>query len=213
MKSLLIALSLTLFAGIAGAEMVSVEIVCTVDYNQARNGILVDVQSGDVATATFMVDSENYIDSTSYGVRSYIVDPATFSLTVGSVGPIPMVVPQPDNATVYFVVRESDPAVDGFFLSVIQEWPWVFPSLDIAGTIAPFMGYHYEVDYANHVLPTKDITQLAGTYQRTDMERYYCSVNDDWADVLGLIYQMTVITTQTVPVEETSWGDLKALYR
>lgn len=217
MKSLLITLSfslaLALLVGPAAAEIMNVEIVCTVDYTQASDGILAGVQPGDMVVATFEVDSDNYIDSTSYGVRSYIVDPSTFEMTAGSVGPIPLVIPQPDNATVYFVVRESDPVVDGFFLSVIQEWPWVFPSLDIPGRIAPYMGYHYEVDYQGNVLSTKDITQLAGTYGRTDMDRYYCAVNDDWADVLGLIYQMTTITSQTVPVENATWGDLKALYR
>jgi len=213
MRHIVLALALSVLAVPAAAEIVQVQIVCNVEYNQVRNGDLADVVPGDAAVATFTVDSDNYIDSTSYGVRSYPIDMGSFAFTVGSVGPVGLVIPQPENATIYFSLRESDPVSDGFFLSAIPEWPWVNPFLDIPGQLDPYFGYKYEISYAGTTLPTRDILDAVGSYGFDGIESYYLGIQDSWADAIGFTYVQTVITAQAVPTTDTSWGNVKSLYR
>jgi hypothetical protein len=213
MRFLLITLSLLVLAAPALAEMVQVEIITEVEYNQVSFGILADVVPGDIVVATFLVDSDNFIDSTSYGVRSYPIDMASFQVTLGTVGPVGLVLPQPDNATVYFVVRESDPVSDGFFLSANPEWPWVNPYLDIPAQLDPYFGYKYEVGYSGDTLSSRDILEAAGSYGYDGIESFYVGLQDAWADAMGCILVQTVITPQGVPVEDTNWGNVKSLYR
>jgi hypothetical protein len=202
-----------LLATPALAELVQVEIICEVEYNQVRDGVFAGIAPGDLAVASFLVDSDNFIDSTSYGVRSYPIDMGSFQFTAGSVGPIGLVMPQPENAVIYFAVRESDPVSDGFFLSAIPEWPWVNPYLDVMGSIDPYFGYKYEISYSGDTLASRDILDAAGSYGFDGIESYYTGVQDAWADAVGFIYIQTVITPMSVPTEDTSWGNLKSLYR
>ena len=213
MRRFVLALSLLLLAAPAAAEIVQVEIICNVEYNQVQNGILADVVPGDVAVATFTLDSDNFIDSTSYGVRSYPIDMASFEFTIGAVGPVGLALPQPEDATVYFSLRESDPVSDGFFLSAIPEWPWVNPYLDIPGQLDLFFGYKYEVSYDGATLPSRDILDAVGSYGFDGIESFYTGLQDSWADAIGFIYVQTVITAQAVPTTDTSWGELKSLFR
>ena len=200
-------------SGAAFADIVTVECFGTVEYNQINQGIFADVNSGDVVYAGFLVDSDNYIDSPTYNVRAFPIDLASFQLDIGSVSAVPLVIPQPDGATPYFVVRNDDPAADGFFLSSDPEWPFWNPMLDVPGQIDPYFGFHWEVGYNGDVLNSLDILDAVGTYTYDGLTSFYTAIQDAWADAMGLEYVQMKITIGSVTTENSTWGNLKNLYR
>ncbi len=213
-RMLLIAVALLVAtSGSAIAEIVTVECMGTVEYNQINQGIFAEVNSGDVVYAGFLIDSDNYVDSSTYNVRGYPIDMASFELDIGPVGLVPLVIPQPGDAIPYFVVRNDDPAADGFFLSSDPEWPFVNPMLDVPGSIDPYFGFHWEVGYTGDTLDSLDILDAVGTYTYDGLTSFYTAIQDAWADPMGLEYVTITISTQTVATESSSWDNLKAIYR
>ncbi len=180
--------------------------------NQVNSGPFGDVNSGDAVMASFLIDSDDFIDSVDYGVRSFPVDLASFELTIGSVGPIGLVIPQPDGQTTYFNLRESDPVSDGFFIANQTEWPNGFPSLNVPGGIDPYFNFHWEVGYTGDTLASRDILEAQGTYDYTGLTSFYTVIGDAWADAMGLEYVQMVISTDTVATEAASWSGVKSLF-
>lgn len=100
----------------AHAVPVKVQIGGVVDYNVIKGG-LDGIPSGAPTTMSFMLDSNTFVDSGSFPTRGYTIDLASFSMTVGGVA-ISMDMPQPGGVDAYFVLRDNDPAIDGFFISL-----------------------------------------------------------------------------------------------
>lgn len=212
MRTLLtILLSLTL-ALPATAELVRIECLGTVEYSQVQTGLFADVNSGDEVRATFLVDSDDFIDSVSYGVRSYPVDLGSFELTIGTVGPVALIDPQPNDLVTYFNLRNDDPGADGFFMANNPEWPMSFPSLDVPGQIDPYFNFHWEVGYVGDLLDSRDILEAAGSYDYDGLTSFYTVIGDAWADAIGLEYVQMIITVEGVSTEQTSWSGVKALF-
>jgi len=212
-KVLLIALSLVLIAGGALAETVRVDCIGTVEYSQVNSGIFADVNPGDAVLATFTIDSDNYMDSTTYGVRSYPINLPTFEVTIGSAGPVLAVDPQPNGAIAYFNLRNDDPGADGFFLAGEPEWPFTNIMIDEEGALDPYFGFHWEVGYTGDTLDSRDVLDALGTYDYTGLTSFYTALQDSWADAMGLEYVQMDIYLEGVATEDASWGDVKALYR
>ncbi|MGH7180095.1 MAG: hypothetical protein ACREJC_22145 [Tepidisphaeraceae bacterium] len=103
-----------LIAGIARADMVHVEVKGPVDDN-VIGGAMAGTLSGMPVTMGFHVDSTIFTNSGSFPVRGDEIDLNSFSMTVGAV-PVPVVIPQ-SVPSAYFVLRDNDPAVDGFYVS------------------------------------------------------------------------------------------------
>jgi hypothetical protein len=80
MKLLLVTITaLTLLASVAVAEIVSVEMIGYVEYNQVNQGIFADVNSNDPFYASFTLDSSVWEDSPNgYGIRAYPIDVTSF---------------------------------------------------------------------------------------------------------------------------------------
>lgn len=100
------------FAGFA--KPVKVTMTGRVGYNVIK-GDLTNIKAGDPATMSFFVDSSVFDDNPFNPTRGYPVNLSSFSFNVSGVN-LPIVDPQPDS-TAYFVLRDNDPAVDGFFMS------------------------------------------------------------------------------------------------
>ena len=111
--SLLAPLALCGLTSIASAATVKVKILASVDYC-VISGALAPVPDGAPVVMEFNVDSTNFLNSASYPTRGYAVDLTSFSLSVGGVN-VPIVNPQSPQC--WFVLRDNDPAVDGFFIS------------------------------------------------------------------------------------------------
>jgi len=209
----IIFIALLIAASPALAEIVQIECFGSVEYNQINSGIFGDVNSGDVVYATMTVDSDNWIDSVDYGVRSYPVILESFELTIGSAGPVPLVIPQPEGQTTYFNLRNADPVSDGFFIANDPEFPWVFPSLDEPGNIDPYFNFHWEVGYEGTTLDSRDILDAIGSYDYTGLTSFYTVIGDSWADAMGLEYDHMVITTASVATQSSSLSEVKALFQ
>ena len=208
----IMALTLLVAALPALAETVTIECYGEVEYNQINSGAFAAVSSGDQVYAVFTVESDDYIDSTSYGVRSYPVDLASFQLTIGAAGPIGLVDPQPNGLVTYFNLRNDDPGADGFFVANNPEWPMDFPSLDEPGSIDPWFNFHWEVGYEGTVLDSRDVLDAVGTYDYTGLTSFYTVIGDAWADAMGLVYDHMVISTDSVATEQTTLTGVKALF-
>ena len=215
MKTFVLLLTaLTLLASVAMAEMVTVEFIGTVEYTQVNQGVFADVNSGDDVHAMFTVDSDNWLVSPNgYGVRGYPIDIGSFELTIGTVGPVALVNPQPNDEVSYFNIRNADPVADGLFISNQLEWDNVLPKLDVAGGIDPYFGFHWSVGYSEETFSSLDILDAVGSYDYTGLTSFYTAIADAWADAIGLEFVQTVISVSTVSTESTTFGAIKAIYR
>ncbi len=195
------------------AETVTVECIGTVEYNQVNSGVFADVSSGDAVYAGFTIDSNNYIDSPNYNVRSYIIDLESFRLDIGPVSDVQLVIPQPMDAVPYFVVRNDDPAADGFFCSTNPEWPFGNPMLDVPAQIDPYFGFHWEVGYTGDTIDSLDVLEAIGSYDYTGLTSFYTAIQDAWADAMGLEYVQMNIVMGSVATADATWSQVKALFR
>jgi len=179
----------------AQAEVVYVEVTGFVEYNQVWFGAFADVNAGDPVTLYFEVDSDNFVNSSFFPTRGYIIDTASYSLTMGSVT-VGMMDPYP--STPYFVLRDNDPAVDGFFTAENVDWPYPQVRLDEWGRLDIFRNA-YEVGYTGDTLSSLDIIDAEGFYDYTGLTNYYFTVIDGWFDAIGLWWQ--TMTISRIPVE------------
>jgi hypothetical protein len=211
-RIVIVTLTLLVAALPALAETVTVECRGTVEYNQINSGVFGGVTSGDLVFATFTVDSEDFMDSPNYNVRGYPIDLASFQLTIGSAGPVPLVDPQPNGETSYFVIRNDDPAADGFFVANEIDWDNNLPKLDEAGNIDPYFGFRWTVGYEGDVLSSLDIVQAVGVYDYTGLTSFYTVIADAWADAMGLEFGQLEISIQSVAVQNRTLSGVKALF-
>ncbi len=153
-----IAIGLSCTAGLA--ETVQIEVRGTVEFN-VIGGDMASVQAGDPVSMRFNVDATDFLDSPNFPTRGYPIDLASWSMTVGGVD-VPIRDPQPFG-TAYFVLRDNDPAVDGFLISRNLDFPQPI-TVNIPG-LAP----DHELDFLRTFndgapLPSLDILDALGTY-------------------------------------------------
>jgi hypothetical protein len=215
MKSVLLLIAvLSLLASAACADIVSVEFIGTVEYNQINQGIFADVNSGDPVYASFTLDSEVWEPSPGgYGVRGYPIDVGSFELTIGSVGPVLLVNPQPNGETTYFNIRNADPVDDGYFIANDIDWDYNLPKLDVPGGIDPYFTFIWSVGMTEETFPSLDILDCLGSYGYDGLTSFYTAIKDAWADPLFIDFQQTIISSPSVAIENESFGSVKALYR
>jgi hypothetical protein len=202
-------ITLALFGILAGlpahAGLVQIEITGTVDFNQVRPPTSFSrdvVHSGDPVTVSFQVDSTNFVNSSSYPTRGYVVIPGSYSLRFDTAtGPVvvPFPSPYPFGGTPFFVVRNNDPHVDGFFVSTDSvDYPFDYLWVDEVGRLAPYFQQTLELSYPEDRLPSLDIYDAAGTYDYDGLSTFYFSMLDGFADAMYLNY--TQMTISRVPV-------------
>jgi hypothetical protein len=206
--------ALVLMAPLTNADPVSVEFIGVVEYNQINQGIFANVNPGDAVYASFNIDSATWEPSPGgYGVRGYPIDIASFELTIGSVGPVPLVNPQPNGETSYFNLRNDDPVADGYFIANQIDWDNILPKLDVPGGIDPYFTFIWSVGMTGDTFSSFDILDAVGSYGYDGLTSYYTAIKDAWADPMFIEFQQTIISFPSVPVEQESFGSVKALYR
>lgn len=208
----LLALAL-LTATTASAAPVTVSIKGTVEFNLVRQGDWRNtiVRAGDPAEITFLLDSSSFLNSGTFPVRGYLIDQASFTVQLGT-APGGLQSPFP-GGTAYFVIRNNDPAVDGFYLSTIVDGPNGLP-LNVAANTAGtrFFESAFAVSYAGATLASLDILSALGTYDYTGIGSFYFVMLDLGQEPIGMIFE-TLTISGPVPVQPTTWGGLKALYQ
>ena len=146
--------------GLAVADTVQVEVLGTVGFNVIQGG-MAGVQVGDPVSMRFAVDSDNFVNSPNFPTRGYEIDLSSWNMTVGGVN-VPITMPQPFGPA-YFVLRNNDPAVDGFLISRNIDFPQPI-TVNIPG-LTP----NHELDFLRTFsdgtpLPSLDILDALGTY-------------------------------------------------
>ena len=206
-------LAIVLVAITAAAEPVYVTVTGTVEFNQVTNGAFRNsiVPAGSAATLNFTVDSNTFLNSPSFPTRGYVIDQPSFQLQLGpAVGGLK----NPFPGTPYFVVRNNDPAVDGFFLSPGTDLPFGLDlnvTANAAGT--RYLRSAFSVTYEGTRLPSLDILDAIGVYNFTGLTVFNFTCEDLSFEPIGMIFEQMTISRGLVAVERPTWGALKSLYR
>ncbi|MBN8596122.1 MAG: hypothetical protein J0L78_00445 [Planctomycetes bacterium] len=184
----------------ANAAIVKVDIYGEVEWNGIRTGVLNNsvVTGGSAVHISFLLDSTQFVNDPDFPTRGYFIDHASFSASYGSVT-VGMQNPYPYPSAPFFVVRNNDPMVDGFFLSNGTAWPFA-PTTDVPGIFENF-GTAFEVSYDVDRLSSLDIMGALGSYDYTGMSTFYMATVDGGMDAMGILY--TGMTISEVPAPAT----------
>ena len=183
------------FPLLAAAVPVHVEVTGVVDYNVIRGDMSV-VKSGDPVVMGFDIDSNVYVDSASFPTRGYVIDAASFAMTVGGV---PVLFDDPQPVPAYFVLRDNDPAVDGFFMSGGSvDFP--FPTTVHIPGLTP----EHELDFLSTfadgtTLTSLNILDAVGTYGTDNLSVYNWTIGRFGNPGAEYVYQTITITAVPEP--------------
>ena len=181
------------------ADLVTVEINGEVEFNGVGFGAFASVNAGDDARITFNLDTEDFLDSGVFPTRGYVIDQSSFMLTLGDVT-TGLQDPFPAGMTPYFVLRDNDPAVDGFFLATSPDvgFPNGVP-VNVPGGIDPFFSSQFSVTYTGDTLNSLDIADAAGTYDFTGLTVFNFVVQDGPFKPIGMVFEDMTITVVPAP--------------
>jgi len=211
MKTMLMLFMIALLAApTAIAETYNVEIIGMVEFNLINDGPFAEVMTGDEVLIEFTLDSEAYLDSETYPTRGYVIDMMSYWLHMGAVT-VGLQEPYPDGMIPYFVLRNNDPAVDGFFISNGVDWPSSLPVNEMGG-IDPYFGSVFSVGYGEETLDSLEIADAVGTYDYDGLTNFYFGVIDGPVDVIGFEFTQLVISGGGVAVEAKSLSQVKSLF-
>jgi hypothetical protein len=167
-----------------------------VDYSVIQGG-MTGTPSGAPVSMSFSVDSGVFLNSASFPTRGYAIDPASFTMSVNGVA-VTMDNPQPDG-TAYFVLRNNDPAVDGFFISqggVDLPFPL---TVRIPG-LAPAHELEFVRTFNNiTTLTSLDILDAVGSYGFENMSSYLWTIGRFGNPGAEYVYQSISITAVPEP--------------
>lgn len=179
-------------AASAGAALVKVEITGTVEYSQFTSGVLAPVDPGDSAVMSFLLDSESFVNSPNFPTRGYTIDKSSFALTLGGVN-VALQNPYPAGQTPYFVLRNNDPAVDGFFISENVE---LFGGLD---TNVTNVDVAWHATYGGNLLSSLNILDAVGTYSLAGISVFNWTLDVGPNSPMGMIYESMTISVVPAP--------------
>ena len=174
----------------AAGDKYEVEIRGTVEFNGIGSGPLSNVQPGEATTLTFELDSDLFVDSPNFPTRGYLIDKDSFVMAFesGSMGlQSPYTGPEP-----LFVIRDNDPAVDGFIVSTNVDGLDGVP-LQVPGIFGPFLNA-FHVTYGGDLLDSLDIAGAVGTYDFTGLTVFNWTIDDGPFNPFGLIFSDMTIT-------------------
>jgi hypothetical protein len=209
MKLVIALVAMVALAAPAMAEMYTVEIVGSVEYSQVSFGQFANVVAGDPVLVSFALDSEDYMDDPTYPTRGYVA--SDFWVTIDDVM-VGFQDPYPADLTPYFVIRDNDPAVDGFFLS----HGTAFPSgllINEPANMADFFAVAFNVTYGGDLLSSLDIAGAVGTYDYDGLSVFGFTLDDGPFNAMGFIFEQMTISGGGVAVEEHTLSQVKDLFR
>ncbi len=168
-----------------------------VDYN-VIGGAMAGTPSGTPVTMSFLLDSGVYTDSGNYPVRGYNIDVSSMTMQVGSVS---VAINNPQTDTAYFVLRNNDPAVDGFYLSSGGvDWPapleCTIPGLNPVHELNAEVGFSDSTHWNS-----LNILDAVGTYDQTNLSSYYWAIGRFGNPGAEYVYE--TVTIESVPEPAT----------
>ncbi len=189
----ILTVALALMTASANAAIVTVQVTGDVDFNQISGQPLSSVTSGSPATLTFQVDSNNYVDSPNFPTRGYVIDQSSLSLTFPQTS-LGLQNPFPAGETPYFVLRDNDPAVDGFFMSNNTDFFGGVP-INQVGIFGNFIN-EYHVTYEGDKLASLNILDALGTYDYTGLTVFNWTLDDGPFNAMGINFTQMTITPE-----------------
>ncbi|MFK7959007.1 MAG: hypothetical protein AB8G96_00645 [Phycisphaerales bacterium] len=187
-----------LLSGAASAELVQIDITGSVDFGGLNFGSWAGVTPGDSAVMSFQVDSDVFVDSGSFPTRGYEIINSSFSLALDGIE-VGMADPYPAGQTPYFVLRDNDPAVDGFFLA---NSPDAFPNgvaIDEDAAINPQFNAIFQATYGGDRLSSLDILDATGVYDFTGLSVFNWGIEDAGFQPMGFIFDQFTISVVPGP--------------
>ena len=145
---------------------------------------------------SFLVDSNNFVDGTLFPTRGYVIDESSFSMTTG---PTDWGLQNPYMGVPYFILRDNDPAVDGFLFGSDPDVG--FPNgvaLDQFGIIEQFRA-NYATTYGGDTLSSLDIVDAVGTYDFDGLTVFSFGILDGGFDAAGFIFEQMTISIVPEP--------------
>ena len=176
----------------AEATIVKVTIHGTVAFNSITKAPFAQVQAGQSAVLSFLLDSGSFVDSPSFPTRGYVIDQPSCTL-VFPTATVPLQSPFPAGQTPYFVIRNNDPAVDGFYISTDVDGPNGLP-LAPTGSFGHFT-HQFLVTYGGSTLPSLDLLDALGSYDYTGLTVFNWGVDDGPVTPLGIDFVSMTIET------------------
>lgn len=167
-----------------------------VEYNQITSGALAAVHANDPVLITLRVDAANFINSPTFPTRGYPAVAGTYAYQIGSVA-LGLQNPYPAVPPPMLVLRNDDPAVDGFLLSTNVDVPLGIP-LDQTGIFGALEAYTY-VTYGGTTLSSLDVANAVGTYDFTGLSVFGFAIQDGPFDPVGLIFDKLEIAPFVPP--------------
>ncbi len=189
----------SLIAPVAGGTPVLVEVNGFVEFNQINDPPLGNVSDGADATISFMLDTDLFADGAMFPTRGYQINNASFELAIDAES-LGLQMPFPAGQRPYFILRDNDPAVDGFFLDVNPDagFPAGLP-LEQLGIFGQFM-CNFSVTYGGSTLGSLDLLDAVGTYDFTGLTVFNFTIDDGAFNAMGLIFeQMTITAISSCP--------------
>lgn len=188
--------------GIAQAnQIVEVTITGEVTSNNISGSPLGDPQAGDSAMLSFSIDSDIFVNSGSYPTRGYEIDQSSFMLTLDG-AMIGLQNPFPAGQTPYFVIRNNDPVVDGFFTATDVDYPFGFGlPLNQNGT-SGYIKNETVLTYVGDTLNSLDILDALGTYNLTGLTVNHWIIIDGAVNEMDINFEQMTIATDMEPVPE-----------
>lgn len=199
--------AMALLAGpVLAGTPVMVTVTGEVEYNQIGAPPLGNVMAGEPVTMSFVVDSDIFDDSMVFPTRGYAIDPWSFSLAFSTVE-IGLQDPFPATETPYFVLRDNDPAVDGFFIATNVNNPFGFGlPLDQTGIFDQFAA-SFRVTYVGDTLSSLNILDALGTYDFDGLTVFGFGIDDGpFEYVMFIIFEQ--MTIAVVPTDDDGDGIL-----
>ncbi len=191
----------------AWAELVEVMVVGEVEFNQIATPPLGNVNPGDAAALIMQVDSTSFVNNMNFPTRGYDIVPGSFGLMLGG-ELIGLDDPFPAGQTPYFVLRDDDPAVDGFFLSTGLDLPAGVP-LNQIGAFGSFRAA-FSVTYTGGVLSSLDVLGALGTYNFDRLTVFNWTIDDGPFQPLGILFSEMTMRVPELFTDGFESGDTSA---
>ncbi|GJM20629.1 MAG: hypothetical protein DHS20C15_05440 [Planctomycetota bacterium] len=186
--------SAPVFAG----DTVRVTWTAEVEFNQINPGALGMPVVGESVSLTCLLDSDDFVNSASFPTRGYVIDPDSFELQFESVS-VPLKSPFPAGQTPYFVIRDNDPGVDGFFVATDVDVSVGVP-LDQVGGFGDF-NLVTAVTYGPDAVPSLDLLDALGSYDFSGLQVFSYRIEDGPFDAMGMVFESLSIEL------ESTWTD------
>lgn len=199
-RPILLALVLAALAPAAAAgTAVKVTVNGTVAWNSITKAPFTAVAPGQPATLSFLLDSDAFVNNPSFPTRGYVISQASFALAFPSAS-VALQSPFPAGKTPYFVIRNNDPGVDGFFVATDLS---AFTGVPLApsGSFGHFIN-EFHVTYGGTLLPSLDLLDAVGSYDYTGLTVFNWTVDDGPVNPLGIDF-----TSMTIEVVVPTWTD------